>query len=112
MPRIETQALQWALLMQGREAAEARAAREAAGKESRKGGRAKGAKAPRQVGPMEGMVAAGTPLTPPMTVPEPLGPASSTGAQVARLPSLEELLAERGARRAAEDIATGFEGLE
>jgi hypothetical protein len=29
-----------------------------------------------------------------------------------RLPTLDELLAERGARRAAADVAAGFEGLE
>jgi hypothetical protein len=110
VPRIETQALQWALLMQAREAAEARAARETAGKDAKKGGKGKGAKAPRQVAPMEGMIPTGTPL---MLSPGVAVPAIDTaGVPTRKLPSLEDLLAERGAKRAADDVAAGFEALE
>ncbi len=108
VPRIETQALQWALLMQARQAAEARAAKAEAEKAA-KGNRGKqnGTKAPKQVAPMEGMIATLTPIMPVSpTMGGALPPASSG------LPSLEDLLAERGTRRAADDVAAGFEGLE
>jgi hypothetical protein len=112
VPRIETQALQWALLMQAREAAEARAAR-AETEKAAKGSKGKAARQPRQVAPMEGMVAIETPIMPAMPAAgRELPPASSAGVQTTKLPSLEQLLAERGAKRAAEDIAAGFEGLE
>ena len=112
VPRIETKALQWALLMQAREAAGVRAAWAEAEKAA-KGGRGKAAKTPKRVAPMEGMVPIGTPSTPAMPAPGvELPPASSAGVQTAKLPTLEELLAERGAKRAADDVAAGFEGLE
>jgi len=106
VPRTETQALQWALLLQARTAADARAARAADAKASRKGGNGSGTKAPRPVAPLEGLVPLGTPLT-------AHGDAGSATAGVSTpLPTLAELLAERGAKRATDDIAAGFEGLE
>lgn len=96
VPRVETQALQWALLMQARDAAPQPAAK-------------RGSRPPRQVEPMAGMIAT---VTPNMPLGTPATAASSAGAATMRLPTLDELLAERGARRAAADVAAGFEGLE
>lgn len=91
VPRVETRALQWALLMQARTAAPAHAGRSTSGR-----GRTR---APKQVAPLDGMIAADMPNMPDDAPP-------------AQLPTLDELLAERGARRAAGDLAAGFEGLE
>lgn len=110
VPRIETQALQWALLMQAKASTAARAERDEAEKAAKKGG-GKAKAAPKQVAPMEGMVGIATPLTPVIPAAQ-LPPSSSAGVATTKLPTLEELLAERGAKRANDDVAFGFEGLE
>lgn len=96
VPRIETLALQWALLMQSRAAAQARTARAAAEKAT-----TKRSKAAKQVGPVEGLA-----TTPPAAE---VVPATTH----ATLPTLEQLLHERGVRRSsADERAPGFEDLE
>ncbi len=72
-------------------------AREGAKKELKKGSTGMGAQAPRQVAAVEGMVPTGMPRMPAIPVLDSLGTSvSSAGVPTTKLPSLEELLAERG----------------
>lgn len=114
VPRIETQALQWALLMQAKASTAARVEREGAEKATKKGGKSKpAAKAtPSQPASMSGIL---TPLMP--AVPEgEVAAFSAAGTPTTRLPTLEELLAQtdgalasREKRRDATDVADGFD---
>ncbi|KAB8140790.1 ATP-binding protein [Chloroflexia bacterium SDU3-3] len=111
VPRIETKALQWALLMQSREAAQARAARAEEEKAAKKGGGKKPKAAPSAPGRAAPSAA---PAIPTEALLDPFS--TSAGAATTALPSLETLLAEtagtlaaRETRRDAADIAEGFE---
>jgi len=115
VPRIETKALQWALLMQARAAAEARAAREAEEKANKKGGKGKPAAKAANNGPAPSMNAVATPIMPAAPAPE-LPAFSAAGTPTTKLPTLEELYAQRDSalasrekRRDAADVAEGFD---
>lgn len=127
VPRIETQALQWALLMQARQAQEARKAQDESDKAAKKAGGSSKKKAPASVAPMDDLRSAEQPFTitatdggariqvqQPTTASAPESGAAGPGARARTgdtqpLPSLDDLLKERGARRSADDVATGFE---
>jgi hypothetical protein len=110
IPRLETESMQWKLLMAARDASERRAAAQAAEKAAKKGGRGSGSSkqaATRAAAPT--MVAAATGDT------TPLNPNAETRLRDEDglpMPTIEQLLAERGARRSADDIADGFDAFE
>lgn len=111
VPRLETEAMQWKLLMSAREASERRAAAQAAEKAAKKGSRSSGGsskQAPaRTTAPT--MVAAATGDTTPL---HPNAETRLLDEAGQPMPTIEQLLAERGARRSADDIADGFDAFE
>lgn len=120
VPKLETEALQFALLMASREAGEVRKEREAAAAEAKKaarkggGGNAKSPKSKAEPAPVAGlgMMAGDGPATGDTV---PLDPAEVDRARRTHLdaiPTLDELLSARGRRRDSNDIVHGFEGFE
>jgi hypothetical protein len=110
VPRLETEAMQWKLLMAARDASERRAAAQAAEKAAKKGGR--GSSSSKQ---------ASARVVAPSMVPAATGDTTSLSPNAETrlldeagqpMPTIEQLLAERGARRAADDIADGFDAFE
>ncbi len=96
-PRLETEAMSFALLLAAEEAAAARDQQAVSNpprrsKNAGKAGKGMAAPAPTDEATPSVMIATDTSLT--------------------GIPTLDELLAARGARRAADDIAPGFEALE
>jgi len=127
VPRLETQALTWAILMDVKISAEIRAEREAAEQEakkaSRRGKKSTSASPPPPPRAPESSAPTGStePLPRPMRQEAP--DASGANASVVpvdtngqpdfqALPTLEELQRQRGSRRASDDRVIGMSGLE
>ena len=111
VPRIETKALQWALLMQSRAASEASRARAAAEKGAKKSGGAKG-KPSANASSVSGAAMPPTAFAPGTE----LDPFTTAGVPTTALPTLEALysqrddaLASREKRRDVDDVAEGFD---
>jgi len=95
VPRLETEALQWRLLMAAREASERQMQRATEQTSRRVGGKTGRRHAP-----------APHPATPALKGGNPLGVVEAQPA-----PTLDQLIAERGRRRAADDVVEGLEAL-
>lgn len=107
IPLLETQALQFGLLMAAREADERRAIREAeaeaarvAAKQAARQGNKAAPRTPAVVQGGDGAAVAGAPAHDAVALP---------GSGGSALPTLDQLLAERGRRRAADDMVGGGE---
>ncbi len=123
VPRLETAALQWALLMASREAGEVRKQRAVAAEEARKAAKQRGSSRakPETAVPSLGGADPGaggdtrdTPV-PAAGATGGLPPAEAERAKrthLADIPTLDELAAGRARRRSADDIALGLDALE
>jgi hypothetical protein len=110
VPKLETAALQWALLMASREAGVVRKQRAAVAEEAKKAARKSGGSS-RATSDTTAPVAAAPPAT---GTTVPLTPAEAeraTRTQLAEIPTIDELMHVRGRRRDAQDIVAGAEEL-